>query len=88
MRPPYFKSFADTGEASAVRAPAVMSLEKPTSLCFYRPELDTLRFFAFLGVFVVHVIPNEPYFYLNHHLLPPMATRLIWAHLEWIFSSH
>jgi peptidoglycan/LPS O-acetylase OafA/YrhL len=24
---------------------------------FYRPELDTLRFFAFLGVFVFHMAP-------------------------------
>ncbi len=27
---------------------------------FYRPELDTLRFAAFLAVFVHHVFPNEP----------------------------
>src|SRR5271156_2323367 len=26
---------------------------------FYRPELDALRFFAFLAVYVCHSIPNE-----------------------------
>jgi peptidoglycan/LPS O-acetylase OafA/YrhL len=46
---------------------------------FYRPELDTLRFFAFLGVFVFHVIPNDPNFYLQHHLLFPAVVPLVCA---------
>ncbi len=30
---------------------------------FYRPELDSLRFVAFLGVFAIHSIPHDPKFY-------------------------
>ena len=30
---------------------------------FYQPELDSLRFLAFLSVFVYHCIPGEPMFY-------------------------
>src|SRR5690349_18798650 len=30
---------------------------------FYSPELDTLRFFAFLGVFIFHSAPRTPGFY-------------------------
>jgi peptidoglycan/LPS O-acetylase OafA/YrhL len=30
---------------------------------FYRPELDTLRFFAFLGVFIFHAAPRTMDFY-------------------------
>jgi peptidoglycan/LPS O-acetylase OafA/YrhL len=30
---------------------------------FYRPELDSLRFAAFLGVFCFHVVPHDPAFY-------------------------
>jgi peptidoglycan/LPS O-acetylase OafA/YrhL len=30
---------------------------------FYRPELDVLRFFAFLGVFVFHAAPHTRDFY-------------------------
>src|ERR1700756_2455590 len=30
---------------------------------FYRPELDTLRFFAFLGVFIFHGAPRTMDFY-------------------------
>ena len=27
--------------------------------CFYKPELDGLRFFAFLGVFICHALPKD-----------------------------
>jgi peptidoglycan/LPS O-acetylase OafA/YrhL len=37
---------------------------------FYRPELDALRFFAFLGVFIFHVVPHEPSVYTQHHFFP------------------
>jgi peptidoglycan/LPS O-acetylase OafA/YrhL len=38
---------------------------------FYRPELDSLRFFAFLGVFLFHVFPRDPEAYLRHPFVPP-----------------
>ena len=38
---------------------------------FYRPELDGLRFYAFLGVFVCHTLPNEAKFYSGMHLPMP-----------------
>lgn len=34
-----------------------------TKDCFYRPELDVLRFFAFLGVFIFHAAPHTRDFY-------------------------
>jgi len=46
---------------------------------FYRPELDTLRFFAFLGVFVFHVIPHDAASYLTHHVLPASVVPFICA---------
>lgn len=33
---------------------------------FYRPELDTLRFFAFFAVFLHHVIPNNAAYFSSH----------------------
>jgi peptidoglycan/LPS O-acetylase OafA/YrhL len=38
---------------------------------FYQPELDGLRFYAFLGVFVCHTLPYEPVFYQRFHLPLP-----------------
>jgi peptidoglycan/LPS O-acetylase OafA/YrhL len=38
---------------------------------FYQPELDGLRFYAFLGVFVCHTLPYEPAFYRKLHLPLP-----------------
>ena len=32
---------------------------KPSSRSFYRPELDALRFAAFLGVFLYHAMPHD-----------------------------
>ena len=38
---------------------------------FYQPELDGLRFYAFLGVFICHTLPFEPAFYHRLHLPVP-----------------
>ncbi|NYF79612.1 acyltransferase family protein [Granulicella arctica] len=38
---------------------------------FYQPELDGLRFYAFLGVFVCHTLPFETSFYRSFHLPLP-----------------
>jgi peptidoglycan/LPS O-acetylase OafA/YrhL len=38
---------------------------------FYQPELDGLRFYAFLGVFVSHILPSEASFYQGLHLPMP-----------------
>ncbi len=44
----------------------------PQSACrFYQPELDGLRFYAFLGVFVFHTLPSQPVFYRSLHLPLP-----------------
>jgi peptidoglycan/LPS O-acetylase OafA/YrhL len=37
---------------------------------YYRAELDSLRFFAFLGVFIFHIAPRDPQLYLAHHFHP------------------
>jgi hypothetical protein len=38
---------------------------------FYQPELDGLRFYAFLGVFVFHTLPGQAVFYRGLHLPLP-----------------
>jgi peptidoglycan/LPS O-acetylase OafA/YrhL len=38
---------------------------------FYQPELDGLRFYAFLGVFVCHALPFDAGFYRRFHLPVP-----------------
>jgi peptidoglycan/LPS O-acetylase OafA/YrhL len=43
----------------------------PSGRRFYQPELDGLRFYAFLGVFVCHTLPFEPAFYRRMHLPMP-----------------
>jgi len=51
-------------------SPTVVKKLRP----FYRPELDVLRFFAFLGVFLFHV--NHPLgFYVQHEI--PRAIALV-----------
>ena len=50
------------------RAPLPPAAKQPR---FYRPELDGLRFYAFLGVFVCHTLPNEATFYSILHLPMP-----------------
>jgi peptidoglycan/LPS O-acetylase OafA/YrhL len=43
----------------------------PASRRFYQPELDGLRFYAFLGVFICHTLPFEGSFYHSLHLPLP-----------------
>jgi peptidoglycan/LPS O-acetylase OafA/YrhL len=38
---------------------------------FYRPELDGLRFYAFLGVFICHTLPTSEEYYRGLHLQLP-----------------
>lgn len=38
---------------------------------FYRPELDGLRFYAFLGVFICHTLPVDNAYYRGLHLPAP-----------------
>ena len=38
---------------------------------FYQPELDGLRFYAFLGVFIYHTLPSQALFYRRLHLPLP-----------------
>ena len=52
-------------------ANAVPSLTAHPGRRFYQPELDGLRFYAFLGVFVCHSLPFEPAFYARFHLPVP-----------------
>ncbi len=41
---------------------------------FYQPELDGLRFYAFLGVFICHTLPFDGAFYRRFHL--PIAVAV------------
>jgi peptidoglycan/LPS O-acetylase OafA/YrhL len=55
-------------------SPLLSELRLPTALKprrFYQPELDGLRFYAFLGVFVFHTLPSQPAFYRRLHFPAP-----------------
>lgn len=41
---------------------------------FYRPELDGLRFFAFVAVFITHALPHNEAILAAHHLPQFLAT--------------
>jgi peptidoglycan/LPS O-acetylase OafA/YrhL len=45
---------------------------------FYRPELDILRFFAFLGVYVVHIV-DYPIEFLEQHHVPHVLAQVVMA---------
>ncbi|WP_035352116.1 acyltransferase family protein [Edaphobacter aggregans] len=49
----------------------VASSSAPVSRRFYQPELDGLRYYAFLGVFICHTLPFEASFYRGLHLPLP-----------------
>lgn len=55
------------GESHRALSPRARSTSQKE---FYRPELDSLRFLAFFGVFVFHVVPREPSAYLSIHFVP------------------
>jgi peptidoglycan/LPS O-acetylase OafA/YrhL len=59
-------------ETSSVTAKAAARIER-----FYRPELDALRFFAFLGVFIFHAAPRTLDFYSSAGAPQWLATLLI-----------
>jgi peptidoglycan/LPS O-acetylase OafA/YrhL len=44
---------------------------------FYLPELDLIRLLAFLFVFLSHVVPAEPEFYLQAGIPGPVATAIV-----------
>jgi len=51
---------------------------------FYRPELDALRFCAFLAVFAHHLLPENPYLY--HKYLPNILANF--AHQAVFFARY
>jgi peptidoglycan/LPS O-acetylase OafA/YrhL len=58
-------------DAFATIAPAAIApvrIGERTGVGFYRPELDVLRFFAFLGVFICHNAQYPPDFFAKHHI--------------------
>jgi peptidoglycan/LPS O-acetylase OafA/YrhL len=59
-------------EISSATAKAVARIER-----FYRPELDALRFFAFLGVFIFHAAPRTLDFYSGAGAPQWLSTLLI-----------
>jgi len=62
---------------------------------FYRPDLDGLRFLAFLAVFISHTLPTtvDPWFKLTAHWTPSIwAAKTVYAgifgvHLFFTLSS-
>ncbi|HVN94246.1 MAG TPA: acyltransferase [Terriglobales bacterium] len=52
------------------------SLQQPRTEQFYRPELDGLRFFAFLAVFWFH-FPSDPAFFYSHYHIPVWLGQLL-----------
>jgi peptidoglycan/LPS O-acetylase OafA/YrhL len=64
-------------ETSRLEVPAAIS--KRTASRYYQPELDSLRFLAFLGVFFYHAAPTTPDSYSVYSFLPKSAVLLIRA---------
>jgi peptidoglycan/LPS O-acetylase OafA/YrhL len=58
------------GQLTGVLHPVPIA-EAPTQRRFYQPELDGLRFYAFLGVFICHTLPFDGAFYRRFHLPIP-----------------
>jgi len=50
-------------------------LGAPSARRFYKPELDILRFFAFLAVFVFHTVNYSTGFLVQHHI-PLWAAKI------------
>jgi len=59
------------GLSTEVLSEVVASSSAPVGRRFYQPELDGLRFYAFLGVFICHSLPFEASFYHGLHLPLP-----------------
>ena len=60
---------------------ATENAARPTSVSkssarFYYPELDTIRFFLFLGVWSYHALPREENIYVAHHVPGLLAFAL------------
>ena len=49
---------------------------RPTVERFYHPELDSIRFFLFWGVWGYHALPRQEGLYIGHHF-PPILASLI-----------
>ncbi len=58
------------GQLTGVLHSAPMAVAH-TQRRFYQPELDGLRFYAFLGVFICHTLPVDGAFYRRFHLPVP-----------------
>ncbi|HEU4510251.1 MAG TPA: acyltransferase [Pyrinomonadaceae bacterium] len=52
--------------------------DRDSNQVFYHPELDVLRFFAFLAVFIHHALPRDASLYLRNGL-SPFGTNLVLA---------
>lgn len=59
---------------------APTSIHPLKSKGFYQPELDSLRFLAFMGVFLYHCVPSEPAFYKGWpHAIVSLITATLTA---------
>ena len=59
--------------------PTLPQTQRDLSEVFYHPELDVLRFFAFLAVFFHHAIPGDPSSYIRVGFWPGVAPWLVAA---------
>ena len=61
------------------RARASLSPKVDSHRNFYHPELDVLRFFAFLAVFMHHALPRDAYLYVDKGFSPAVTEWLLAA---------
>jgi peptidoglycan/LPS O-acetylase OafA/YrhL len=61
---------------SAIAERVVERADARSSSRFYHPELDIVRFFAFLMVFVHHAIPHDPAFWTKLGVAAPIARAI------------
>lgn len=66
----------DHSNADAENRPTAISNPRNDGTVFYHPELDALRLFAFLAVFIHHALPRDAALYINNGL-PPLVSQLV-----------
>src|SRR5882724_531389 len=85
-----------TTVAETISATAAVARNNSRLERFYRPELDVLRFFAFLGVFIFHAAPRTMDFYnaagyphwLSRSLIPTFGAGAYGVDLFFALSAY
>jgi peptidoglycan/LPS O-acetylase OafA/YrhL len=73
----------DSTATTVMSAPSVSRVALPASRAVYRPELDMLRFFSFLGVFAVHTLAYPAAYLVERHV----PIRVVQSVLPFVYGG-